>query len=216
MKLLLIGMGPGMGYSIAKRFGQAGFDILMLARNAEKLSAYESELAQLGIRAKGYAADLADHKSLATLLQSVVSEQPDIEIMHYNASAYNPALPSAIDLNVFLDDLNVNITGALLAAQAVMPQMRARGKGTLFMTGGGTAFDAPPELASLGIGKAGMRSLALTLAKECKPLGIHVATITVCGMIKPGTPFDPDLIAGAFWQLYGQEEGQWEVEMIMK
>jgi NAD(P)-dependent dehydrogenase (short-subunit alcohol dehydrogenase family) len=216
MKLLLIGMGPGIGRSVAKRFGAEGFEILMVARQADRLAAIKAEFATLGIRATGYAVDLADDQAFQRTLQQIVAAHPDIDILHYNASAYNPALPSEIRMDVLLADLKVNIAGAVLAYQAVLPGMKAKGRGAVMLTGGGTAFQAPANLASLGIGKAGMRSLVFTLAEECAPLGIHVATITVYGMVKPGTPFDPDLIADRFWALYRQPEGEWETEVVWK
>ncbi|MGI9159653.1 MAG: SDR family NAD(P)-dependent oxidoreductase [Saprospiraceae bacterium] len=214
MKLLLIGMGPGMGLSIARRFGRAGFEILMMARNADKLRQLSDTLKAEGIASQGFPADIADPDAFRAALDQVVQAHPDIDILHYNASAYNPALPSEIRLDVFLSDLNVNVTGALLAAQAVLPQMRARGAGVLFLTGGGTALRAPAMLASLGVGKAAMRNLAFSLYDECGPQGIRVATVTIRGMIAPGTAFDPDAIAGKFWEMYEQRAEKWEAEVM--
>ncbi|MCC6282310.1 MAG: SDR family NAD(P)-dependent oxidoreductase [Saprospiraceae bacterium] len=214
MKLLLIGMGPGNGISIAKRFGREGFEILMVARSEEKLKAFAAELAQEGISSQCYPADIADSDTFVRLLEHVSSEHADIEILHYNASSYNPATPSEISLPVFLNDLNINVVGALLAAKAVFPQMKSREHGTMFFTGGGTALQAPAMLASLGMGKAAMRNLVFSIAQEGAPLGIKAATITISGMVKPGTRFDPDLIAEEFWRLYQLPKGQWETEVM--
>jgi NAD(P)-dependent dehydrogenase (short-subunit alcohol dehydrogenase family) len=214
MKLLLIGMGPGMGLSIARRFGRAGFEILMMARGADKLRQLSELLHAEGIANQAFPVDIADSAAFRSALDQVVQAHPDLDILHYNASAYNPALPSEIRLDVFLSDLSVNVTGALLAAQAVLPQMRARGAGVLFLTGGGTALRAPAMLASLGVGKAAMRNLAFSLYDECAPQGIRVATVTIRGMIAPGTAFDPDAIAGKFWEMYEQREVMWEAEVM--
>lgn len=214
MKLLLIGMGPGNGLSIAKRFGREGYGILMVARNAEKLREFEAHLSTQGISSKGYAVDISDDEAFAGILEKIISEQGDIDILVYNASAYNPGLPSQISVSVFLSDLKINVIGALLAAQAVFPQMKIRERGTILLTGGGTAIQAPAMLASLGVGKAGMRNLAFSLAQECKPLGIHVATVTIAGMVQVGTRFDPDRIADEFWRLHQQPREDWETEVV--
>lgn len=206
-------MGPGIGMSLARHFGRKGFEILMVARDETKLQDYTDELASEGIRTLGYAADIADETAFPALLQQLAAMHPDMDIVHYNASAYNPSLPSAMDLSVFQRDFRINVTGALLAAQAFLPAMKTRGSGALFFTGGGSAFKASPDLFSLSIGKAGIRNLALCLADECAPLGIKVATVTVCGMVKPGTRHDPDLIAAEFWRLYQLPAGQWETEV---
>ncbi|MBL7780524.1 MAG: SDR family NAD(P)-dependent oxidoreductase [Saprospiraceae bacterium] len=214
MKLLLVGIGPGNGISIARRFGREGFEILMVARNEDKLNSYVAELAQAGIKSQAYTADIADAESFVQVLERIVSEHPDIEILHYNASSYNPATPSQLELSVLLSDLNINVVGALLSAKAVFPQMKERGHGTLFFTGGGTALQAPAILASLGMGKAAMRNLVFTIAQEGLPLGIHAATVTITGMVKAGTRFDPDLIADEFWRLYQLPKENWETEIM--
>lgn len=216
MKLLLIGMGAGNGLAIARRFGREGFHILMVARSENKLKAFETELAAGGIRSTGYAVDISDEPAFGALLTQITAGHPDIGILHYNASAFNPAKPSAMSIPVFENDLRINLIAAVMAVQAVFPQMKKRGSGAIFFTGGGTAFHAPPELASLAIGKAALRSLAFTLAAECRPLGIHAATITIDGMVKAGTRFDPELIADGFWRLYRQPEAEWETEVIWK
>ena len=214
MKLLLVGIGPGNGISIARRFGREGFEILMVARNEDKLNSYVAELAQAGIKSQAYAADIADSESFVQVLERIVSEHPDIEVLHYNASSYNPATPSQLELSVLLSDLNINVVGALLSAQAVFPQMKERGHGTLFFTGGGTAIQAPAFLASLGMGKAAMRNLVSSIAQEGLPLGIHASTVTITGMVKAGTRFDPDLIADEFWRLYELPRDRWETEVV--
>lgn len=214
MKLLLVGIGPGNGISIARRFGREGFEILMVARNEDKLNSYVAELAQAGIKSQAYAADIADSESFVQVLERIVSEHPDIEVLHYNASSYNPATPSQLELSVLLSDLNINVVGALLSAKAVFPQMKERGHGTLFFTGGGTAIQAPAFLASLGMGKAAMRNLVFSIAQEGLPLGIHASTVTITGMVKAGTRFDPDLIADEFWRLYQLPRDRWETEIV--
>jgi NAD(P)-dependent dehydrogenase (short-subunit alcohol dehydrogenase family) len=214
MKYLLIGIGPGNGLALARRFGQGGFHILMVARNADKLRQYEAELAAEGIRSQGYAADIADTSAFQQTLRDILTEHPDVDAMHYNASVLHPALPSQIQPDVFLEDLKTNVLGALVAAQSVLPQMKERQRGALFFTGGGSALQPAPIMAGLGAGKAAMRNLVQSLAQECRPLGIHVATVTICGMVQPGTQHAPELVAEAFWRLYEQPADEWESEVI--
>ncbi len=214
MKLLLIGVGPGIGLSVVRHFGRQGFEALMVARNAEKLLQLERELTQEGIRSRGYACDISNEATFSALMQQLAAEHPDLEVLHYNASAYNPAVPTAISLPVFHRDFSTNVVGALLAAQAFVPHMKQRRRGTVFITGGGSALKAPAELASLSVGKAGVRNLALCLAEECAPYGIRVGTVTVCGMVQPGTKYDPDRIAEVFWQMYQTPADAWRREIV--
>ena len=122
-----------MGLALAHCFGRAGFDILMVARNADKLKDYEAALAATGISAVGYAADIADTDAFSKVLGRIAAEHPDIEVLHYNASALTPALPSQIDLPAFVSDLSTNVVGAVAAVKSVFSNMKNRGHGALFL-----------------------------------------------------------------------------------
>ena len=72
-----------------------------------------------------------------------------------------------------------------------------------------------PAYTTLGIGKAGLRNLCFSLYQELKSKGIHAATVTIKGFVKPGTKWDPDAIAEEFWKLYLQKPGEFEREIII-
>ena len=63
--LAVVGAGPGLGLSIAKRFGAAGFQVALLARNADRLDQLVGELDGQGVTARAYVADVADRPGLA-------------------------------------------------------------------------------------------------------------------------------------------------------
>ena len=111
-----------------------------------------------------------------------------------------------------------SVTGALAAANAVLPGMVERGRGAVLFTGGGLALDPTGWLqaASLAVGKAGLRSLALSLNKELAPKGVHVGTVTVAGAIQPGTPFAPERVAEAFWRVREDQGGTRPAEVVFK
>jgi NAD(P)-dependent dehydrogenase (short-subunit alcohol dehydrogenase family) len=93
--------------------------------------------------------------------------------------------------------------------------MRRAGRGTLLYTGGGLALAPKPGLACAALCKAALRSLALSLAAELAPEGIHAATVTVCGFVQPGTPLSPDLVAETFWELYLEKSSAWQAERLL-
>jgi short-subunit dehydrogenase len=102
--------------------------------------------------------------------------------------------------------LAVNIGGALVAAQVVVPKMSERGSGSILLTGGGYALEPNPDYLSLSIGKAGIRAMAHGLFEYLKKKGIHVATVTVATLVSPGSE-DADAVAEYFGQ------GSWTPEM---
>ena len=157
-----------------------------------------------GIDAEPFAADAADAGSLRAAFGGVRARLGDPTVLVYNAAMPAAGLPSALQPEDLVASLRVNVVGALVAAQQVIPAMRAAGKGTILFTGGGLALHPAAPYAALGIGKAAIRHLAFDLAQELEPEGIRVATVTVAGSVQPGSHFDPDTIAGSFWALHLQ------------
>lgn len=208
--------GPGMGLAIAHRFAREGYDLALIARDAGALAGLEREVAKEGVTAKGYVLDLCDLGTLKSTFARIRAEQGPAEVLVYNGGAWHEAPAMQLDPDLFSRDLMLCITGALACAQAVYPDMKAAGRGTLLFTGGGLALH--PEhgagVSSLTAGKAGLRGFTYALARELAPDGIHVATVTIAGTVKPGTAFDPDRIADQYWALHAQPADGWSVEKV--
>jgi NAD(P)-dependent dehydrogenase (short-subunit alcohol dehydrogenase family) len=211
--LALIGMGPGVSAGIARRFGREGFTIAAVARRRESLAEHVQALTAAGVRAHGHAANAADPASLQAVLADIAREHGAPDVLVYNAAGVTYQPLAELTPQQLSADLQTSIVGAFAAAQAVLPAMKARGSGTLLFTGGGFAFEPMPAMAGVGVGKAGIRNLAFSLFADLKDTGVHAATVTICGMVKPGTPFDPDRIAEAYWALHVQPRGSFEREI---
>lgn len=210
----VVGAGPGLSQAVARRFAREGFRVALLARRPEALEGYVGELRTAGADAHGFAADAGDPAALQAAFARAAAQLGAPEVLVYNAAALVPGVPSALDPAALLDQLKVNVVGALVSAQQVIPAMRARGRGTILLTGGSLALSPQPQYAALALGKAAMRNLCFSLAFELEPEHIHVATVTVGGFIQPGTRFDPDDIAEEYWRLHAQPEGEWEREVV--
>lgn len=212
----VVGAGSGIGLSVAKRFAREGFSVALLARRADELEEHAAALRAEGADARGFPADAGDFDSLGGALTRIDQELGQPEVLVYNAAVLRRAAPTSLSGADLLSDFKVNVAGALVCAQHVAAGMRERKRGTILLTGGGLALSPHADFASLAVGKAGIRSLAGSLAGELEPAGIHVATVTICGFVKPGTHFDPDKIADVYYALHAQGLGQWEREIIYK
>ena len=140
-------------------------------------------------------------------------ELGDASVLVYNAAGMTYRPLAELGPEQFAADLAVSVVGAFTAAQQVLPAMRAQRSGSVLLTGGGFAFEPMPVMASLGVGKAAIRNLAFSLYADLKDSGVHAATVTICGTVAPGTAFDPDRIADAYWQLHAQPAGAFEREV---
>jgi short-subunit dehydrogenase len=110
--------------------------------------------------------------------------------------------------------LTVNITGAKIAADTVLPLLREC-RGSLLFTGGGLALAPSADYTALSVGKAGLRTFAQALYEDQRGSGVHVSSVTIAGYIGSGEPrFEPDTIARAYLHLHHQTEDQWQAELV--
>lgn len=210
---VVAGAGRGLGFAIARRFAAEGHDIALIARNGPALETEAAALRQAGVRATGFACDLTNAGDIARTFDEIRVALGEVTVMVYNAGRWNQAPAMSIPPEEFDADLALAITGGLACAQQVYPRMREAGSGSLLFTGGGLAL-APQfgaGVTSLVAGKAGLRGFVHALHAELAGQGIRVGTVTVAGMVAPGTPFDPDRIAQRFWDLHTQSDGPVEI-----
>lgn len=208
--MLIVGAGPGISLSTARRFGSEGFKVALIARSLKSLQQYEEDLKKEGIEAKGFPGDASSEESLKAAIDSVIKTYGNIDVLLYNAAILKPGKPTELSVDDLIYDFKVNVAGALTSVKEVVPQMV---NGTILLTGGGLALYPNADLASLSIGKSGIRSLAYSLHQELSPKGIYVGTITIKGFVQEGTYFSPENIANAFYSMY---ENQTETELMFE
>ncbi|MDH4984689.1 SDR family NAD(P)-dependent oxidoreductase [Aminobacter anthyllidis] len=227
---VVIGMGPGLGQALVKKFAREGHRVAFVGRRAEAIARYEHELRSEGLDVAGFVGDAGKPKDMDRVHASIREQHGDADVLLYNAAIIEPArfvTPSRMDevkygtadgwrshgeaasFDYVVDAFRTNVAGALHAAQAVAPRMIERGRGTILLTGGVLAFGPWIEWGVTSLGKAALRSLGHSLEKELSPAGIQVSTVAIHGTMQARTPYDHDLIADAYWNLHVQPREQW-------
>jgi short-subunit dehydrogenase len=220
--IIIAGYGPGISEGVARKFGQEGFQVALVARNKEKVEKAAQSLSDAKIKAKGFASDLGDPAAVAKLVDDVRSSLGPITVLHWNAylgGAGDLLQADAAELHKVFD---VSVTGLIVATQKVLPDLKAAGKdGALLVTGGGFCFYDPNIEAAavqwgamgLAVAKSAQHKTVGLLHQKLKSEGVYVGEVVVTGMIK-GTPFDSgnanlegSQVAERFWQQYqGRQE----------
>lgn len=210
--LIIVGVGPGLGASVARRFAREGLGVSLVARRATTLADVEASLARYDVPVASYPADAGRPDQLEQALAAAVDDHGVPDVVVYHAAIIRPDEPGELSPEELAETWAVNVSGILVTAMATIPAMRERGRGTFLVTGG---MPRPkPSYVSLSLGKAGARALTTILAEQFGPGGVHVATVTVADTIVPGTPYDPDLIAEEYWRLHRQDPDGWETEVL--
>ncbi|CAF1677068.1 unnamed protein product [Rotaria magnacalcarata] len=226
---IVIGVGPGLGASLAKRFAAGGYSVGLIARKESSLQPVQSELEQSGHTAMSVTADAGDAASVKNAIDTIRKKfDNDPEVLLYNASGF--FYGSILDLKpeVLQAALNTTVVGALAASQEVLPAMIKNGKGTILFTGATASLRGSAQFAGFAISKFGLRALGQSMAREFGPQGIHVAHIIVDGGIRSPnqTESQPDkdidsflnseAIAETYWQLHIQPRSTWTQELDLR
>ncbi|MYS14989.1 SDR family NAD(P)-dependent oxidoreductase [Streptomyces sp. SID4982] len=206
----VVGAGPGLGLAAARRFGAAGHDIALIARDAGRHRSLADELGRDGVRARGFTADVLDTASLATALTAAAGELGPVEILQYSpvprADFMKPVLDTAAtDLDA---PLAFSVKGPLTCVQTVLPGMRALGRGTLLFVNGGTAVRPHPGRAGTSIAFAAESAYARMLHDVLAEENIHAAQLVVPGAISPEAEHSsPQALAERLYALHTERTG---------
>lgn len=171
------GRGNSIGRAYALGLANVGATVVVADLNAAGADAVAQEIVAAGGQASAVQVDIADPDSVAAMAETVAKVHGGTDILVNNA-ALMAELASTPALDIRIDDWNrilaVNLTGALNCAQAIVPQMRARGGGRIVNQVSGGAF---PAISVYGIGKLALVGLTTTLARQLGREGITVNAI---------------------------------------
>jgi NADP-dependent 3-hydroxy acid dehydrogenase YdfG len=218
--IAIVGVGPGIGMAVARKFGGEGFNVALLARNEESLTGYVEELKGAGIEAAAFKADVTDRPGLEKALAKAKGTFGSIDVLEYSPTPPGDriATPSATTVENAQFQFDVNVLGAIAAVQAVLPDMRANKDGALLFTTAGSATEPIPMTANFAISGSGVRSYARTLNQELKGEGIYAGMVEIGGVVDkedgepPAMPLPPECVvkasdaAATFWDMYTKRD----------
>lgn len=220
----VIGIGPGNGTSLARRFAAGGYAIAMLSRSTE----LSSELANELDGARAFACDASLPKSIASAFEEVRSEMGDPEVVVYNAGSGVFGNVEQVDLLAFETAWQVNARGLFCVAREVVPAMKAAGKGTILVVGATASLRGGANFAAFAAAKGAQRNLAQAMARHLAPSGIHVGLLIIDGMVDlprsrqmlPDAPdakfMKPDSIADTAFMIHAQDPSAWTFELDLR
>ena len=224
----VLGVGPGLGAAVARRFAREGFGVALMARREESLAPVRGEIEGSGGEALPVATDATDPDSVASAFERVRGELGDPEVFVYNAGAFRMGGILEVSPEEFDASFRANCAGAFYAAQQVLPAMVERGRGTVLLTGATAALRGSARFSALAVGKFGLRALAQSMAREFGPQGVHVAHVVIDGQIdtprvremspdrEEDTMLSPEAIAETYWRLHTQHRTAWTLEMDLR
>lgn len=224
---VVVGVGPGTGASLARRFAE-GYAVALIARSADYLQTLGNEIRRTGAQVLEAPADVGNVSQVKAAFASIHDKLGEPEILLYNAGSGTWGTILDITPEQYETNWRVNALGAFVAAKEVAQAMITRGRGVMLFTGATAGVKAGPKSVSFGPAKFAMRGLAQSLARDLGPKGIHVAWINIDGVIdipavrqrypqmKQEDLLNPDAIAETYWHVAHQDRSAWSMELELR
>jgi NAD(P)-dependent dehydrogenase (short-subunit alcohol dehydrogenase family) len=225
---VIAGVGPGLGASLARKFAKEGCRLAVLARSSELLESLSEELRRRGTETLAIPTDVSEPEQVAAAFKRIRDQLGSVDLLVNNASAGGPFGEPFVEIapESFARGWRVGVLGSFLCSQAVVPDMLKKHAGCILFTGATSSVRG--GAITFSSAKFAMRGLALALARELWPKGIHVAHIIIDGVIRENELglgaedqtaeplMNPAAIAEAYWGLVKQDRSAWSLELDLR
>jgi len=217
----VVGVGPGNGEALARRFAADGYALALMARRTDLTTKLAAELK----RAKSYACDVADAASVEAAFAAMRADLGEVDALIYNAGSGVWGHVEEVKAEDLERSWRVNTLGLFLCARQAIPAMRRKGEGAIIVVGATASRRGAAGAAAFAQGKMAQRALAESIARHLWPAGVHVALIVVDGVVggpvtrsrfqeRPDDFFiDPAGVATIAADLVAQDRSAWSFEV---
>jgi NAD(P)-dependent dehydrogenase (short-subunit alcohol dehydrogenase family) len=234
-KAIVVGVGPeaGLGGALCKRLAHEGLATFVAGRTPAQVDAVVRAIQDAGGVANGVPTDATKESDVVALFDRAEREGAGrLDLVIYNAG--NAAMGQLHDMEAsFFEAVwRVGCFGGFLVGREAVRRMIPNGRGTVLFTGATASVRGKPNTTAFAAAKAGLRSLAQSMARAYGPQGIHVAHVVIDGgiagdKIVKGLPQfaqamgEDGLIslaglADAYWYLHTQPRAAWTHELDLR
>jgi NAD(P)-dependent dehydrogenase (short-subunit alcohol dehydrogenase family) len=174
---VVTGANSGIGRATAIHLAAAGHRVFGTVRSVDRAAKLATMSAEAGVEVELVELDVADDESVRVGFERILADAGRVDHLVNNAGVGGNATVEECPTSLYADVMNVNLLGPVRCIQAVLPQMRERGSGTIVnvtsVVGRLAALAQSPYVAS----KWAFEGLSEELAQEVAPFGVRVAIV---------------------------------------
>jgi NAD(P)-dependent dehydrogenase (short-subunit alcohol dehydrogenase family) len=208
---VVIGAGPGLGLSAARRFAHGGYAVTLVGQSVEQMEPLAEALRDEGVDAEPDGVELSDTDDVTKLINRIGARHGRIDVLHFNPSAFRQVDALHLTTAQLFEDLAVGVAPLLPAVQAAKPFMPV---GARVLVTGSQAADTPwHEAPSLGMQKAAVRNLVTSLDATLATDGIRAVAVQVNGVLAKEGPFSPPQVAEALYAATVRPDAGWTAQV---
>lgn len=184
--VVISGVGPALGTTLARRFAEAGADLVLAARTAERLTDVADQVKSMGRRALAVSTDITDDEQVANLVTRSLEEYGKVDVLINNAFRVPSMKPLAdTTFQHIRDAIELTVLGALRISQGFTPAL-AEAKGSVVNVNSMVIRHSQPKYGAYKMAKAALLAMSHSLSTELGAQGIRVNTVAP-GYIWGGT-----------------------------
>ncbi len=184
--VVISGVGPALGTTLARRCAEAGADLVLAARTAERLTEVADQVKSLGRRALAVSTDITDDEQVANLVTRSLKEYGKVDVLINNAFRVPSMKPLAdTTFQHIRDAIELTVLGALRISQGFTPAL-AEAKGSVVNVNSMVIRHSQPKYGAYKMAKAALLAMSHSLSTELGAQGIRVNTVAP-GYIWGGT-----------------------------
>jgi len=228
----VIGAGDATGSAVARRFAKEGYTVCAARRTATALKPLVDQITVEGGKAVAFGLDARREDQVVNFFHQIEAEVGPVEVLVFNVGG-NVRFPILETTSQkYFKVWEMCAMAGFLAGREAARLMLPRGRGTLLFTGATASLRGAAGFSAFAGGKAALRALAQSMARELGPKGLHVAHVVIDGMIDtaftrehfaqrveevgPDGILNPDHIADAYWWLHEQPRDAWTFELDLR
>lgn len=175
---LITGASSGIGEALAACFAQAGYDLVLVARSADKLATLAEAMAvKHGVNAWAEPADLSQREAAPKLAARLKRQRRTVDVLVNCAGMLSQGAFVKASADSSQDMIDLNISGLTAMLNAFLPGMVERGTGRVLNVASIAAFQPIPSLATYAATKAYVLSLTESLSEELKGTGVTISAL---------------------------------------
>ncbi|HEV8455363.1 MAG TPA: SDR family oxidoreductase [Gemmatimonadales bacterium] len=180
-RAVITGSSQGFGFAVARAFLDEGAQVMLCARNADRLRRAQQKLAELAgdeSRVLATPADVSVPGEVQRLVEATVAGFGGLDILVSNAGVHGPKGPvQEVSWEEWRQALEINLLGTVLLCRAALAHFLRRNYGKILLLSGGGATKPMPYLSAYAASKAAIVRFGETLAEEVRASGIDVNSV---------------------------------------
>lgn len=169
----VVGASSGIGRELSRLLDDRVRAVAVSARSADKLDALAAQCRNV----RPYPLDITDETAVANCVESIESDCGPIDLVVLSAGAWTITKSGEIDVEAIRRGVEVNYMGVVHVLAAIVPRMRARGRGHIAIVASIAGYRGLPRSIAYGPTKAALINLAESLKAELEPHGITVSLV---------------------------------------